>query len=901
MMVILGLNARKRNTIVFEFTETSISQEPVNLLVRRPLVHAFRKITKGLTVLAFICLVSLRIVPLSGAQAPLFSVTLIVPNTQQVRVQYASIIADNMIKLGIDAKVEYENFTTILSRAFTNSTGPLFDEGGYDILFIGWSWTNPLPDLRPNFDGRPPNVPPTGNNYALYNSSQLNNLLDQLYTSTDLQTQINLVHEWQQIVYDDSPYAYIYEATGVWPMKPNWTFWGGGKTYNPEVTFPDIQHFSGGKTFTFAVSSPFTAAPPLSPFGDLNPALTLASSDSFSAISIYWPIVGSGAGLLDVDPRDDSYYPALATNITHSPDGLDWTVHIRKGALWQSGVEITSDDFVWTRWALFNPKTASTLQPYDINNLGNVIDFTFLNGTTVTVDNRQSPNDVIRHGWWRAVDRYTFEFHLSQPFPWAREEYAGFTPLPKHIMEKFAPETWDNQPFSTAKGPYTYTWDIGEYGGTGSYTAVGPVGDGPYYLQSYNFTTNVATLKKFPQYWNATGLQALGQFTVDTYNVVTIPDRSTILQDLSNGQIDGTYNSQYFSGSDLPTLRSMGLNVILAPALGWQEMGFNMKHPVFGTGVDTSLGRSDPSRAAEAARDVRKAISHLIPRDQIVNDLLGGAGVPLASFLGPGWGIWYNRDLTPDSYDNNTAAALLRAAGYTVGGIPGVTVTQPSSFFWAAGGGIIAAVVLTSAVLVTVRKRRTHSGATARLKMDFANLDDLLLTVNPQVPTHDRVLVTVMLTDIVDSTARAANLGDREWQVLLNQHFDLVRKELSRFSGREVATTGDGILAVFAGPERAVRCACAIRDELRSLDLEIRAGLHTGEIQLTSTRGSVHVTGIAVHIGARVASQAEPGQILVSSTTKDLTTGTGIKFEDRGMRVLKGVPGEWHLFAVAAA
>ena len=92
-----------------------------------------------------------------------------------------------------------------------------------------------------------------------------------------------------------------------------------------------------------------------------------------------------------------------------------------------------------------------------------------------------------------------------------------------------------------------------------------------------------------------------------------------------------------------------------------------MKHPVFGTGVDTPLGKSDPSRAAEAARDVRKAISHLIPRDQIINGLLGGAGIPLASFLGPGWGVWYNKDLQPDSYDNNTAAALLRAAGYTVG------------------------------------------------------------------------------------------------------------------------------------------------------------------------------------------------------------------------------------------
>ena len=399
------------------------------------MILAFRRITRVLTVLVFIWLVSSSIVPLSLAQAqpaPLFSVTLIVPNTSynQARAQYAGIIADNMIKLGIDARVEYENFTSIIDRALSNSTGRLFNEGGYDILFIGWGELVPLPDWRLNFDGRPPNLPPTGNNYALYNSSEVNNLLDQLYTSTDLQTQINLVHEWQKIVYDDSPYAYIYETTVVIPMNTKWTFWGGSKTYNPIVSFPDIQHLSGGKTFTEAVSYPFTEGSPASgvAVGDLNPAFTSASSNSLSSIMIFWPITGSGAGALDVDARDESYYPALATNITHSADGLDWTVHIRKGALWQSGVEITSDDFVWTRWAIFNPKTASVNQVTDIDNLGNVIGFTFLNGTTVTLDNRQSPNDIIRHSWWRAVDKYTFEFHLSQPYPFAREVYAGFAP-----------------------------------------------------------------------------------------------------------------------------------------------------------------------------------------------------------------------------------------------------------------------------------------------------------------------------------------------------------------------------------------------------------------------------------------------------------------------------------------
>jgi ABC-type transport system substrate-binding protein len=824
-----------------------------------------------------------------------------------LRAQYASIIAKNMVSLGIDARVEYvNNFTTFDNRLGwgPNSTGSLFYEGGYDIAFLGWfTPTGPIPDLRSNFDGRPPNLPPTGNNYALYNSSELNNLLDQLYASTDLQTQINLVHKWQEIVYNDSPYAYIYAPVSIEPRNSKWAAWGEKSAFSTQ-TFPDIQRFSGGRNFTLAVPDPFTEGFPGNgvPVGNLNPAFTPRSYSPYS-FSILWPVLVSGAGGMDVDTRDLSYYPALATNITSSPDGLDWTVQIRKGALWQSGVEITSDDFVWTRWAIFNPKTASVNQVTDITNLGNVIDFTFLNGTTVIVDNRGSADEPTRNSWWKAVDRYTFAFHLSQPYAFAREVYAGFAPLPKHIMEKFPPETWDYQPFSTANGTCTYTWDTAKYGGLGSYAAVGPVGDGPYYLESYNFTTNVATLKKFHQYWNATGLETLGQFTVDTYEVVLMTDKSQALEALNSGRVDEMLGYRYgygLGGSDLPTLESMkGINVIRAPELGWQEMGFNMRHPVFGTGADTPLGKSNPSMAAEAARHVRKAISHLIPRDKIVNELLGGMGVPLASFLGPGWGVWYNRDLKPDSYDNNTAAAELRAAGYTVGGIAGVTtVTRQGSLFWLVGGGIFATVALTSTFLVTRRRRRARS---ASLKTGFGNLDELLLNVDPQVPKQDRVLATVMFTDIVGSTERAAKVGDRGWQDLLNHHFDLVRKELGRFSGREIGTTGDGMLAVFAGPERAVRCACSIRDAVRSLGLEIRVGLHTGEIQLTKMAGLDHVAGIAVHIGARVASQAEPGEILVSSTTKDLITGSGIEFKDIGMRVLKGVPGEWHLFAVAAA
>jgi len=234
--------------------------------------------------------------------------------------------------------------------------------------------------------------------------------------------------------------------------------------------------------------------------------------------------------------------------------------------------------------------------------------------------------------------------------------------------------------------------------------------------------------------------------------------------------------------------------------------------------------------------------------------------------------------------------------------IPGAVIQSPlNTLFVAAGvGGVAVAIALTSTALVS-RRRRIRSIAEARSKAGFANLDELLLTVDTEVPKQDRVLATAMFTDIVSSTEWATKVGDREWQDLLSRHFGLVRKELDRFSGREIGNTGDGMLAVFADPERAVRCACSIRDAIRSLGLELRIGLHTGNMQLTTMAGLDHVAGIAVHIGARVAAQAQPGEILVSSTTKDLIPGSGIQFKDYGMHALKGVPGEWHLFAVTAA
>ncbi|HEU5214076.1 MAG TPA: adenylate/guanylate cyclase domain-containing protein [Gaiellaceae bacterium] len=189
-----------------------------------------------------------------------------------------------------------------------------------------------------------------------------------------------------------------------------------------------------------------------------------------------------------------------------------------------------------------------------------------------------------------------------------------------------------------------------------------------------------------------------------------------------------------------------------------------------------------------------------------------------------------------------------------------------------------------------------HIIASGDAELVLEEIRGFLTTVSEEPePEPDRVLATVLFTDIVGSTAKAAELGDRGWRELLERHHSAVRRELTRHRGRELDTAGDGFFAAFDGPARAIRCASTIAETVGELGIEIRAGLHTGECELLDGK----VAGIAVSIGARVAAQASPGEVLVSQTVRDLVAGSGISFDDRGTQELKGVPGEWRLYAVS--
>jgi class 3 adenylate cyclase len=173
-------------------------------------------------------------------------------------------------------------------------------------------------------------------------------------------------------------------------------------------------------------------------------------------------------------------------------------------------------------------------------------------------------------------------------------------------------------------------------------------------------------------------------------------------------------------------------------------------------------------------------------------------------------------------------------------------------------------------------------------------VEEFLTGARPSGRELDRVLATIMFTDIVDGTERAAEMGDSRWRAVLETHYDVIRDQIDRFNGREIKTTGDGFIATFDGPARAIRCASASTAAVQRLGIDIRAGLHTGEIEVMEG----DIGGMAVNIGARVGAKAAAGEVLVSSTVRDLVVGSGFEFADRGRHELKGVPGEWQLFAL---
>jgi len=596
-----------------------------------------------------------------AANTAYFSITLIAPTSNPVRRQYASIIANSMTNVGIDAKVFYVTFDELQTRLFFlaaynpdgtvdwSKVGPDFADGGYDAGFIGWGPTSTAPDGSfSNFLGDYADWAPNGNNYYLYNNSVATSLMESVYKTTDVTQQEQLMYQLQSLIQNDTPQITIYYNLWVIARSAAFSNYGVANAYS-NIGWPsDVQHYSGGSSLTFAESAG------VFPNGNLNP-LPTTQSNSFYSLFIYAPAF---SGLQEIDARTNAYYLALANYINSTPDGKNWTINFKPNNF-QDGIPVTSDDFVFTYESLFNPNGGYVGQGTMLSQLGTKGVFTYTNGTSITMD--QTPKGQAPATWYvTAVNNYTFTINLPAVYAFMNTTWTTVSPLPKHFLEQYPITTWNSLPYCTAAKTYT----------SNGVTFQGPFSNGPYMITKFDFTSNTANEVAWDGWWNATGLKALGQYSVKNYNVVWINGQDAAIAALKAGTVQ-QLDTNYGLGAYIPQMKAIsGVSVLQGADLGYQEMGFNLMNPVWGTGAGT------PAGTAAAAADVRRAISYLVPRQLIITNLLAGLGSPGITPWGPAYGQWFNSALTPDPFDTSKATALLAAAGYSGGG-PLTPVTPP--------------------------------------------------------------------------------------------------------------------------------------------------------------------------------------------------------------------------------
>jgi len=612
------------------------------------------KSKKVLLMLSLVFVLTLAMLPLNIAKAQdeyLFEVTLIAPgNANMLRRQWGQIIANSWRQLGIDARVVYLGWTSVYDRVFTpppENVGKTYDEGGFDVQLVGWT-PGLLPEPRQLYYGGDPNfLAPTGQNYPLWNNSEANLLLDTFITSTDPDEQNQTLQAYQAIFFNELPASQIYYESRPFVVSPDL---GGPALVNPITgagegwLYANAQvdpEWLTGRTEVVYCST-----------GEIESLIPPLSNSWYD--TIINGIIFSGLAEIAADLSDLSI-PALLTDWAPSENGFKWTWTCRSGVKWHDGADFSADDVVFSLWALMNNYTGSQFVGYYQSVYGDNVKFTFENGTSTTLGTGTRVGNIT------ALDATTIEIWLPElalgkPYGYFDPYLLGFANniIPKHIFEKMPPADWTDSCFNTGEGTKNISGTI--------YT--GPVGTGPYKWVDFDPVAQLVHLEKFTDYWNASALEGDGLFGVTDYYIRFIADKTPALAALKNDEVqmlDPNYQMQV----DIPTIDPAWGRVLLQEGAGRQEVGYNHRHPIFGTGVDTPLGQSDPSRAAEAASYVRIAFDYAIPRQLIIDNLLAGFGEPGATNMLP-TGPYYNTSITARPYNLTRAGEYLQKAGYGV-------------------------------------------------------------------------------------------------------------------------------------------------------------------------------------------------------------------------------------------
>ena len=599
---------------------------------------------------------------LARGQTTLFSITLTVPNTNPSRQAWSEVIQQSFIDAGIDAQRQIQDWDTIYDRALDpppEIAGKTYDEGGFDMLFVGYAMPiDPEPLTLYHSDQATTNVPP-GQNYYNWKNTENDELCELISETVDETERLGYVKEWQQLAYDEQPSLTIeYDQEVV--------------AYDPTALegHPfEIMHFPAWPRIAEWKLNPTTTQDSIVVAQTGNcPAEGLCDwvSTSYYDLTVYGNCFDPLVYRENLDTLN--LIPGLATSWEVADDQQTWTVHLRQGVTWHDGVEFTADDVIFTYTAAMTDELASQYGAMLVQYIG-------------SSDNIEK------------VDDYTVIFHLPKPYAYFVPNIMGFNIVPKHVLESVPYDQWRTNTFNTGEGSYT----------ANGQTFYGPIGTGPYWYAGFDPTTQTNYLTKYDDYWNRQTLEAAGAFQILNVVVVFIEDSDPAITALKNGEVD-VLDSQYHLQTKMGSIEEPWGATVTYDAFGVQELGVNMLHPIVGTGEDTPLGQQDPNRAAEAARYVRQALSHLIPRQDIINNILAGYGNPGVTTAITTLTAGYDPDLTPYTYDIEMAKSLLAAAGYDTG------VAPPSKGFLEDYGLYIAVAIVVVVVAVGavyfVRRRR---------------------------------------------------------------------------------------------------------------------------------------------------------------------------------------------------
>jgi ABC-type transport system substrate-binding protein len=623
-----------------------------------------------LSVLA-LCLITLTLIPAiprsAHANPGIFKITLMVPASNPARQSWSLVVQADLSSLGIDAGRVVLDFGTVLNRAFTPSPdilGKTYDNGGYDAVFIGQALGI---DPDPWSFYHSSQFAPTGGNYQLWNDTTNDQLTNQIKTTLDQTQRLNLVKQWQQYAFDQQPAATILYTQEIVPFDNTMT--NGAKVWSAYhfPTWPPVEQLST----TVANASIILAQTGPAPDQGFIPELSSSYYDS----TVWSTIFSNLAQRNDTVVR--TMLPALATDWSVASDNKTWTVNLRQGVTWHDGQPFNATDVKFTFDAMQDDTLAANVESFVKSLVGGK------NNVTIT-------------------GPYQVKFSLPQPYAYFVQNILGpavnsIPILPAHILKNIPYTSWKTSSFNTGQG------------------GPGPVGTGPYKWVGYDPVTATNHVTRNDNYFNfptngQAALKSRGAFMVKDFYVRYILGSDAAITALTTHAVN-VLDSQYHLETQQSFLSTWGTSgYVVYDAYGAQELGFNMKHPVFGTGTATPLGQADPTKAALAAKYVRQAISYAIPRQLIIDQLLNGYGhagitTPVVGNYVTGAATTYgfNTALAPYAFNLTKSRQLLQQAGY----FP-TTPTTPS--FWDSyglyiTGALIAAVVALSAVYV-LRVRR---------------------------------------------------------------------------------------------------------------------------------------------------------------------------------------------------